>query len=79
MRDVACAPSSAVQITLKYLRVLWRHSFADDPVELLSEIDDARLEVRKIEIFRDGRKGFASRTESGRDTYLGVEALPSGA
>jgi len=59
------------------LDVLWRHSLVDEPVEILSEIDDARLEVRKIEIFRDRRKGFASGTESGGDTHLSVEALPS--
>ena len=62
---------------MKYLRVLWRHTFADEPVELLSEIDEARLEVRKIEIFRDGRRNFASRTESGGDALLSIEALPS--
>jgi hypothetical protein len=61
---------------MKYLRVLWKHSFADQPVELLSELDEARFEVRKVEIFRDGPKGYASNDESERGTCLGVEPVP---
>jgi hypothetical protein len=70
-------PTPSHDTTMKYLHVLWRHSLVDEPVELLSEIDDVRFEVRRIEIFRDRRKGFASSTESGGDTRLSVEALPS--
>jgi hypothetical protein len=61
---------------MMYLRVLWKHSFADEPVELLSELDEARFEVRKVEVFRDGHKGYASNTESERGTELGVEPIP---
>ena len=61
---------------MKYLRVLWKHSFADEPVELLSEIDEAGFEVRKIEIFRNGLKGYASKTESENGTRLGLEPVP---
>jgi Domain of unknown function (DUF6881) len=61
---------------MMYLRVLWQHSFADEPIELLSELNAARLEVRKIEVFRDGRKGYASSTESKRGTRSSVEPVP---
>jgi hypothetical protein len=61
----------------RYLRVLWKHSFASEPVELLSELDEARFELRKIEIFRDGQKGYASSTESERGTGLSLEPIPS--
>ena len=49
---------------------------AEEPLELISEIDESRLEVRKVEIFHDGRKGFASKTESVRGTCLSTEPLP---
>jgi hypothetical protein len=61
---------------MKYLRVLWSHSSADEPVELLSELDEARFEVRKVEVFRNGQKGYASNDESERGTRLGLEPVP---
>ena len=61
---------------MKYLRVLWKHSLAAEPVELLSEIDEEGFEVRKIEVFRDGQKCYASKIESERGTRLSVEPIP---
>jgi hypothetical protein len=61
---------------MSYLRVLWKHSLADEPVELISELDESRFEVRKVEIFRDGCKGFASKAESARGTSLSIEPIP---
>ena len=61
---------------MTYLRVLWKHSLADEPVELLSELDERRFEVRKVEVFRGGHKGYAGHTESGRGTRLSLEPVP---
>ena len=61
---------------MMYLRVQWKHCLEDEPVELLSELDEARFEVRKVEIFRDGRKGYASNTESERGACLSIEPVP---
>ncbi len=62
---------------MKYIRVKWEHTFDNEPVELISELDEALQEVRKIEVFRDGRKGFASKAESTGGTRLSLESLPS--
>ena len=62
---------------MKYIRVSWKHTFDNEPVELLSEMDEARFETQKIEIFRDGSIGFASGTESVAGTRLSDEPLPS--
>lgn len=40
---------------MKYIDVAWRHDFADEPVRLVSELDELRFETRKLEFFRDGR------------------------
>lgn len=45
-----------------YLKVLWLHDFADEPVELLSEIGPDGYEMRKVERYRDGRLDFADET-----------------
>jgi uncharacterized protein DUF6881 len=40
---------------MKYVRVGWKHQHPAEPVALYSELDDNRFEVRKIEVFRNGR------------------------
>jgi hypothetical protein len=61
---------------MKYICVKWNHSLSNEPVLLLSEIDDDRIERRKVEIFVDGRIGYASSTESYGGTRLGEVAIP---
>ena len=60
-----------------YIRVEWHHESRDDPSILLSEIDSARWEIRKVEIWRDGRIGFADKETASANTRLGVGSLPS--
>jgi hypothetical protein len=61
---------------MKYIKVQWLHEYDAEPVELYSELDEASFEVRKVEIFRDGRLGFADRTLSVGGTLLGGVPLP---
>ncbi|MBV9180528.1 MAG: hypothetical protein JO356_04390 [Acidobacteria bacterium] len=61
---------------MTYIKCKWNHTHPDDPILLYSELDDERRESRKIEIFRDGKKGFAdSDTEFGGSS-LGLEPVP---
>jgi hypothetical protein len=46
-------------IKLKYIKVEWIHDFTDEPVIIYSEIDNERNEIRKVELFRDGKAGYA--------------------
>jgi hypothetical protein len=62
---------------MNYIRVKWLHSFEDEPVFMYSELDDERWEIRKVEIFADGRRGFASAFESAGGSGLSKEPLPS--
>lgn len=56
------------------LRVVWSHDFADEPVELFSEIGPDGYERRKVELFSDGRLGWADeKNEVGR---TGLGQLP---
>jgi len=61
---------------MNYLKVKWTHTSPDEPVWLYSEVDDKRWEVRKVEIFADGRMCFADRQRSSGTTGLGQEPLP---
>jgi hypothetical protein len=59
----------------RYQKVLWRHDHPDEPVALYSEIDSG-LEVRKVEVYRDGRHDYADRSRSTGTTVLGEMVMP---
>ncbi len=59
-----------------YLKVRWRHDFPEDPVLLYSELDSKRYEVRKVEVFGNGSKGYADATSSLKDAQLGDVPVP---
>ena len=62
---------------MNYIRVKWKHSFPDEAVLLYSELDQDRWEVRKVEIFPDGHRGYASSMESFGGTEIGLVQIPS--
>lgn len=59
-----------------FIRVRWIHESSNEPVELWSELDDQRFEVRKVEIFRDGRIGYADRAKTIGGAMLGTVPVP---
>ncbi len=61
---------------MKYVRVGWKHQHPDEPVILYSELDEARCERRKVEVFRNGPCGYASAEGSSGQTRLGKVRLP---
>jgi len=62
-----------------FIRVLWQHSFSSEPVELWMELNGHRNEVRKLEIWSDGRIGYAvSGTEVGGTRLREKPIPPSG-
>ena len=61
---------------MTYIKTVWRHALPDEPTVLYSEIDSDRREVRKVEIFADGRVGRASTTFETPSTGTGHAAIP---
>ncbi len=62
---------------MKYIKVKWIHSHTDEPVLLDSEIDEARWEIRKVEVYRNGVKDYASAEEASGSTRLGSVPIPA--
>lgn len=60
---------------IRYLKVTWHHDFDDEPILLLSEIENGR-EVRKVEKFRDGRAQYAGPEGSTGDAMLSETLMP---
>jgi len=61
---------------MNYIRVRWKHSDPDFPILLYSELDEERWEIRKVEIFVDGHKDYASESDSSGSSWLGEAAIP---
>jgi hypothetical protein len=54
---------------MRYHKVLWHHDLPDEPVVLYAEIGSG-CEVRKVEIFRDGRHDYGDTSGSTGITML---------
>ena len=61
---------------MNYIKVHWAHQNQSDPIWLFIEIDGKRWETRKIEIFPDGSKGYASKMEEVGGAALGKVPVP---
>jgi hypothetical protein len=53
-----------------YLKVEWFHDFAEEPVEVFSEVGDDGYEIRKVEVFRDGQLEYADEHHEAMGTRL---------
>lgn len=60
-----------------YIYSKWKNSPAGCPDEFYSEIDETHHETRKVEVFKGGRLGYASKMKSTPNTRLGIEPVPS--
>lgn len=65
------------KVSVTYLMSHWIHDFADEPILLYSELDDHRYEVRKIELYRNGRVGYASAEGGHGGAGLSLEPIPT--
>ena len=62
---------------MSYAKITWRHQNEYDPVEIYTELDDARWEVRRVEVFSDGSQDCASRSRPSGRTFLSPEKFSS--
>ncbi len=60
-----------------YLKVRWHHDRPEDPIVLYHEIAEGGREVRRVELFEDGRLRHAQDVEPSAPTSLSLEPLPS--
>ena len=59
---------------MEYLKVEWLHSNDQYPILLFSELDEDRMEIRKVEQYRDGKFCFADHERATGDTQLILSA-----
>ena len=64
-------------MAMHYIKVFWKHGDSDFPILLYSELDDARWEIRKVEVFGNGSLEYAGPSGSNGTTMLGLAPVPS--
>lgn len=62
---------------MTYLVVRWNDAVEDEPCVTYSELDEHRMELRKIDVFPDGRWGFANGCEEIGGSGLGEVPMPA--
>jgi hypothetical protein len=60
-----------------YFACRWHHEADDDPVMLYEELDDDRMETRKVHEFRDGTLERTDAVRPEHRTSLAWEAVPA--
>jgi hypothetical protein len=61
---------------MRYIKIIWRHSSREYPVEIYSVLDSTNYEIQKIEFYSDGKIAYAD-TEKEVGTFLSPEPFPS--
>jgi hypothetical protein len=59
---------------VRYVKVAWHHDFPDEPVLFFSELGEDGYEIRKVQVFRDGRSEWAD--ESHETASVGLSEIP---
>ncbi len=60
----------------RYLYIRWKKPGPGEPGHTYSELDGARHEIRKVELFANGTRGFADAQEEIGGTFLGTLPVP---
>ena len=64
-------------IKITYIKVQWIHDFQDEPILLYSELDSNKNEIRKVEVYKNGKLGCAFENKSVNGTFLSKTEIPS--
>ena len=63
-------------IKMTYIKVQWIHDFQDEPIFLYSELDSRRNEIRKVEVYKNDKLGYACENKSVNGTFLSKTEIP---
>ncbi len=60
----------------RYLYIQWKKPDSGAPSHTYSELDSDRNELRKVELYPNGTRGFADAEEEAGGTFLGTMPVP---
>lgn len=59
-----------------FIKVIWFHQNVEDPILIYSELNPSKFEIRKVELFRNGKIGIANAALE-LNSMLGICEVPS--
>ncbi|WP_215145145.1 DUF6881 domain-containing protein [Exiguobacterium qingdaonense] len=62
---------------MQFLKIEWIHKIADEPYIIYAELDDIGYENRKIEIYKNGRIGYATQSSEFGGSILSEHPYPT--
>ncbi|MBO2945983.1 hypothetical protein JJQ72_18545 [Paenibacillus sp. F411] len=62
---------------MQFLKIEWIHEIADEPYIIYAELDDVGYENRKIEIYKNGRIGYATQSSEFGGSILSEQPYPA--
>lgn len=60
-----------------FVKVCWDHEFDVEPIETFSELDDDGYELRKVEVYKDGRFDWVDASRETDTIGLGEVPFPA--
>lgn len=61
---------------MQFLKVERIHEFEDEPYVIYAELDNERYEIRKLELYRKGKIGYATQTTEYEGSILAEHPYP---
>ena len=58
-----------------YIKWIWKQHDLEFPSIFFMELDEERWDTRRVEVFPDGRTGFAGPDDRSHETWLGETAI----
>lgn len=62
---------------MRYVKIEWIHPYDDEPSTIFIELAEDHYEERRIELFPNGKKGYATKDIEVNGTFLGETSFPS--
>ncbi|MEI5906970.1 hypothetical protein WAK64_07860 [Bacillus spongiae] len=62
---------------MQFLKIEWIHDITDEPYIIFAELDDVGYENRKIEIYKNGRVGYATQSSEFGGSTLSEYSYPA--
>lgn len=62
---------------MQFLKIEWNHEIVDEPYIIYAELDDVGYEIRKIEIYKNGRIGYATQSSEFGGSILSEHPYPT--
>ena len=62
---------------MEWIKIIWDHSYDNQPYEIYMELNAERYDLRKLEFFKSGKVGYSYGDIEVNGTGANIEKFPS--